>query len=117
MGNIRRPSNSGGGGPETGDFILDGTVGDFVTNYLSENGRRNQVIGELSINGSVQFIGLYQIWVSGLPYITNLWDHVEATGWHSSSNGNPGSGTPGSSNITGSWGGIFYHYTVNRSGN
>ena len=41
--------------------ILDGTVGEFSTDYISENGRRNKVIGKISINGSVQFIGLSQI--------------------------------------------------------
>ena len=44
--------------------IPDGTVGEFFTEYLSENGRRNQIIGELYINGSVQFIGLSKIWGS-----------------------------------------------------
>ena len=40
----------------------------------------------MSINVSVQFIGLSNIWGSGLPFITNLLDHVDATGWVSSSN-------------------------------
>ena len=69
------------------------------------------------INGSVQFIGLSQIWGSSLPYIINIRAHVEATGWASISNGNPGSGTPGSSTVTGSWDGIFVHSTVNWSVN
>ena len=51
--------------------ILSGTVGEFVTEYLSENGRHNQIIGELFINKSIQFIGLYKIWGSGLLFITN----------------------------------------------
>ena len=38
--------------------IPDGTVGEFVTEYISKNGQRNHIIGELSINGSVQFIGI-----------------------------------------------------------
>ena len=41
--------------------IPSGTVGEFVPDYISENGRRNKVIGKISINGSVQFIGLSQI--------------------------------------------------------
>ena len=145
MGDIRRTSNYGSGGPETDTFIkyvngrepqihefwcwdidricrefylkvrveiLDGTFGDFVTEYLSGNWQKNHIIGELSINGSVQFIGLSQIWGSGFLYIVNLQAHFEATGWGSSFNGNPGSGTPGSGTITGSWGGGFSHYTV-----
>ena len=38
--------------------ISAGTFGYFVTEYLGENGRRNQIIGELLINGSFQFSGL-----------------------------------------------------------
>ena len=34
--------------------IKSGTVGEFVTEYFSENGRRNEIIGAISINGSVQ---------------------------------------------------------------
>ena len=63
-----------------------GTVGEFVTNYLRNNQRRNQIIGELSINGSAQFIVMSEIWGCVLPYIPNLLSHVEATGWVSSSN-------------------------------
>ena len=73
--------------------IPDGIFEEFVTYYLSENGRRNHIIGEISINGSVQFIGLSQIWGSRFLYIFNLQAHVEATGWGVSSNGNPGSCT------------------------
>ena len=95
--------------------ILSGTVRKFVTKYSSKNGQCNQIIGEFSFNGSVQFIGPSEIWGSGLPFITNLQDHVEATGWGSSFNVNPGSVTPGSSTFTGIWGGIFTHSTVNLS--
>ena len=28
----------------------------------------------------MKFIGLYEIWISGLPYIPNIMDHFEATG-------------------------------------
>ena len=93
--------------------IPAGTVRYFVTEYLSENRWRNQIISKLLINGSVQFFGLSQIWGSGLPYIFNIWAHVEATGWGSSSNGNPGSGTPGSITVTVRWGGRFAHSTFN----
>ena len=33
--------------------VVTGTVGEFVTNYVSENGRRNQIIGKLSVNDSI----------------------------------------------------------------
>ena len=69
--------------------IRDETVGEFVTNYLAENGRRIAIIGKISVNVSFQFFGLsYQDWGSGFPYITNLLDQVEATGWGISKNPN-----------------------------
>ena len=61
-------------------------MGDFVTEYLSKNGRRNHIIGEFPINESVQLVGLSEIWGSGLMYIPNLMAHVEATGSSSSFN-------------------------------
>ena len=60
--------------------ITSVTVGEFVTEYIRENGRRNQIIGELLINGNAQFIGISEIWGSGFPYIPNILAHVEATG-------------------------------------
>ena len=33
-----------------------GTVGEFMTNYLDENGRRIPIIGKISINNSVHFL-------------------------------------------------------------
>ena len=35
-----------------------GTVGEFTKNYLAKNGRRILIIGQLSINGSVLFLGI-----------------------------------------------------------
>ena len=69
--------------------IPSGTVGEFVTDYLAENGRLVEIIGEISVNGNVQFLGLSdQVWVSGLPYISNLLDQFEAKGWVSYNNYN-----------------------------
>ena len=114
MCDIRRPSNSGSGDPDTGTFIqsVNGrehqihelcywdikviwhkfhpearvdipvvTVGEFATEHLSENKRHNQITGEFLINGSVQFIGLSDIWGCRIPYIPNLLNHIEDTGW------------------------------------
>ena len=39
------------------DFLA-GTVGDFVTDYLDKNGSRIDIIGKLSVNNGVQFLGL-----------------------------------------------------------
>ena len=38
--------------------VIAGTIREFVTNYLAENGRRIQIIGGKSINNSVQFFGV-----------------------------------------------------------
>ena len=61
----------------------------------------------------VSIFGLSQIWGRGLPYIVNLWAPVEDTGRVSSSNGDPGSGTPGSGIVTGIWGVRFSYSIVN----
>ena len=60
--------------------IPDGSAGKFFTKYVSEKLRRNRNIVELSINGGVQFIGIYLVYGSGLLNIVNLWSRVETTG-------------------------------------
>ena len=94
----------------------DGTVGEFVTENISENGRRNKIIGELFINGSVQFIGISEIWGRGLSFIPNPRVTYCFRGWCStgaaSFNGNPCSIT-----FTGIWGGIFSTSNLNWIGN
>ena len=47
------------------------TIGAFITEYLSANGWHNRIIGEISINNSVQFFGLSEIWGSELLYVAN----------------------------------------------
>ena len=65
------------------------TIGWFVTDNLAENGIRIAIIGGLSVNYSVQFLGLSdQSWGSVLPYISNLLDNVESTEWVSSNHFN-----------------------------
>ena len=69
--------------------VLDGPIGEFVTDYLAENGRQILIIGQLSVNDSIPFLGFSdQAWGSVLPFITNLLAHVEATGWGGSNNSN-----------------------------
>ena len=73
--------------------ILDGTIKEFVTNYLAENGRQIDITGKLYINDIIQFLALSdQAWVSGLPFIASLLDHVEATGWGGFNNSNQNQG-------------------------
>ena len=70
--------------------VISGNVRKFVTNYLAENGRIIQTIGQLSINDSVQFWGvLVQSWVRGFPFLSNLKAPAEDTVWvsgHSNKN-------------------------------
>ena len=69
--------------------VISGTVGEFVTDYLSENGRIIQIIGQLFINNRVQFWGVpNQSGGSRLPFICNLQALVDATGWGSANNSN-----------------------------
>ena len=61
--------------------VIAGTVGEFVTNYPSENGCRIQIIGQISVKDSVQFLGVPgHGGGSGLKFIYNLQSPVEATG-------------------------------------
>ena len=49
------------------------TVGEFVTNYLSENGYIAHITRQLSINDSVQFLGVpVQSWGRRFPFLCNL---------------------------------------------
>ena len=58
------------------------SVGELVTNYLAGNGHIIQIIGQLSVNASVQFFGsAAQAWEFRLPFICNFQAPVEATGW------------------------------------
>ena len=62
--------------------VGDGTVVDFTTNYLAENGRIIPIIGKFSINGSVQFLGIRGFSQgSGLLFIINLKSPTEPTVW------------------------------------
>ena len=47
--------------------IANGTVGEFITNYLTSDRCRNGITGEVSINGSVQLLGLPDVW-GGMGY-------------------------------------------------
>ena len=62
--------------------VTAGTVGEFLTDYLYENGHIIHIITNISVNDSVRFLGLTnQGGESVLPFICNLQIHVEAAGW------------------------------------
>ena len=96
--------------------IPAGTVGEFFTGYFIENVQHKQIIGELSINGSVQFIRLSEIWGCGFPFIPNTRAPEISCGWGSTGAANS-NGNPGSAISTGIWGGSFANSTVNWIGN
>ena len=96
--------------------IPAGTVGEFVTEYFSENGRRNRIIGELSINGSVQFIRLSKIWGSILTFIPNPRDPDISSRWGSTGPANSNENT-GSNIVARMWGGSFSNSNMSQSGN
>ena len=55
-----------------------------MADYLAENGCIIDIIGQLSVNDSVQFFGLSdQAWGSGFPFIFNVMACVGGTGWFS----------------------------------
>ena len=49
--------------------IATGTVGELVTEYMTADGRRNSIIVQAYVNGSVQFIGIPDVWGSSLRYV------------------------------------------------
>ena len=59
-------------------------LGEFITNYFAENGSRIPIIGQLSINNSVQFLGIPDHGgEGGLSFLYNLQAPAEATWWGS----------------------------------
>ena len=70
--------------PTAHAYVTDGTVRDFFTYYLAENECKIDIIGKISVNDRVQFLGFSEkAWGSGLPFICNLLALIEATGWGS----------------------------------
>ena len=51
--------------------IPTGTVREFITEYLTPDGWKNKIIGQRSVNGSIKFNGVPEIWGIILPYIAN----------------------------------------------
>ena len=70
------------------DFIA-GTVGEFMADYLSENGCKIQIIRQLSVNSSIQCLSVPDHGRgSGLPFICSLQAFFVATGCVSANNSN-----------------------------
>ena len=68
--------------PEVRVDVGAGTVGQFTTYCLAENGRIITITGQLSINGSVQFLGIPDFSRdSGFSFIENLQAPTIPTSW------------------------------------
>ena len=68
--------------PSAGVEVATRTIGESVTNYLAENGRRIKIFRQLSVNDSVQNLGFPdQAQGSVFPFICHLMVCVEFTGW------------------------------------
>ena len=62
--------------------VVSGTMGKFTIDYLSENGRSIQIIRQLSINDSVQFLRIPDfVGGIGLSFLPNLKYPVESIVW------------------------------------
>ena len=70
-------------------YVGGGTVGQFLTDYLSENGRRITILGQISINGSVKLLGIPDFNItSGPMFIENLQAPHSTTFWVDSGTSN-----------------------------
>ena len=57
-------------------------MGEFTTDYLAKNGRRIPIIGQLSINKSVPFLGILDfVKGSGLLFLPNLQAPTDPIVW------------------------------------
>ena len=62
--------------------VGSGTVGQFMTNYLDENGRIIPTICQISINGSVKLLSIPDFFInSGLSLIDHLQAPTTTSGW------------------------------------
>ena len=69
--------------------VAAGTVGQFTINYITENGRRIPIIGQLYMKGSVQLLGIPDFFrSSGFLFIENLQAPTVPFGWGDSNNSN-----------------------------
>ena len=63
-------------------YFGTGVVGQFLSNYLAEIGHRIPILEKISINGSVELLGIPDLYrTSGPIYNDNLLDPRDTTGW------------------------------------
>ena len=88
--------------------VVAGTVGELTIDYLAENGRIIPIIRQISINNSVQFLGIPDFFRgSGLSFFPKLQAPNDPTGWGNGGTSNKNWGViPGGPHINTSvaWG-------------
>ena len=68
--------------PTTKVDVGAGVVGQFSSNYLTENRRRIPILGQIPINGSVKLLVIPEFHrTSGPMYTENILDPYYTTGW------------------------------------
>ena len=48
--------------------------------YLTADGWRNRIVCQVSVNGIIQYLGLYEVWGSSLKFFSNS-DTPDYIGW------------------------------------
>ena len=63
-------------------YVGADTVGQFATQYFSENVRRIPIIGQISVNINFKLLGIpADAWGCGLPFIDNVLAPTVNHGW------------------------------------
>ena len=70
-------------------YVGAGFVGKFLSNYPDENRRRIPILGQISINGSVELLGIPNLLRTiGPMYTENILAPHDTKGWGDSSTSN-----------------------------
>ena len=56
-------------------YVRAGVVGDFSSDYLNEIGHRVPIIGQIYMNGNVEYLGITEFYGTGGPFwVDNILD-------------------------------------------
>ena len=53
-------------------YVGAGSVGQLFSDYLAENGRRIFILGQIPINGSVKFLGIFNFHRTSGPFLLRI---------------------------------------------
>ena len=78
-----------------------GVVGEFSSEYLAESGRRIPILGRISINGNVEYLGVPDFHRTGGPFWTaNLLDTCSSWGDGGTTTNHNWGSQPGGSSVS-----------------